>query len=99
MYARSGVDAAQLLLERGVQGHALARRQQRDVLSEHAHSAALRGQGVGGGLVVDLDLRESRLQRLDLLVAAVEAAAGVGCLLYPSPSPRAGLLSRLPSSA
>ena len=34
-----------------------------------------------------------------LLVSVVEHAATKGCLLYTSPSPRDGLLSRMPSSA
>ena len=32
-------------------------------------------------------------------VAAIDAAHAAGCLLYTSPSPRDGLLSRMPSSA
>ena len=32
-------------------------------------------------------------------LAALEASQSVGCLLYTSPSPRDGLLSRMPSSA
>ena len=33
------------------------------------------------------------------MAAAAPAAAGGACLLYTSPSPRDGLLSRMPSSA
>ena len=38
---------------------------------------------------------------IPLLVAGGQANAGppLGCLLYTSPSPRDGLLSRMPSSA
>ena len=39
------------------------------------------------------------LSRKPLTVAFEEIAAGKVCLLYTSPSPRDGLLSRMPSSA
>ena len=35
----------------------------------------------------------------EVLVATVEATGYTACLLYTSPSPRDGLLSRMPSSA
>ena len=34
-----------------------------------------------------------------LLAFAIEFVVSIGCLLYTSPSPRDGLLSRMPSSA
>ena len=49
--------------------------------------------------VVYLGLR----QTTEMVVTAVEQedadAVGISCLLYTSPSPRDGLLSRMPSSA
>ena len=44
-----------------------------------------------------LDGEGSNIHRL--LTAAVGISAEGGCLLYTSPSPRDGLLSRMPSSA
>ena len=57
---------------------------------------------IGGGTVVYLRrdaIAESVKERV--AKAATEAIAGAlpGCLLYTSPSPRDGLLSRMPSSA
>ena len=64
----------------------------------------------GGVAIVDparrvhsIEVAGGRRDRDDLApaVAAVLAAAGLdaSCLLYTSPSPRDGLLSRMPSSA
>ena len=44
-------------------------------------------------------LLKQRLNRLQLLTAGVLRLRLGGCLLYTSPSPRDGLLSRMPSSA
>ena len=61
---------------------------------------------IGGGTVGDLSgyLASSLLRGIDhimvptSLLAMVDSSIG-GCLLYTSPSPRDGLLSRMPSSA
>ena len=39
------------------------------------------------------------LENVNLKIHAGECLGVVGCLLYTSPSPRDGLLSRMPSSA
>ena len=41
----------------------------------------------------------SRLFNVPLAILSVESYHGDSCLLYTSPSPRDGLLSRMPSSA
>ena len=41
---------------------------------------------------------ENRVARVDVFVITQDVIAGT-CLLYTSPSPRDGLLSRMPSSA
>ena len=68
--------------------------------------------GFEGGLVIRRGLDQIRLNDLGHLANAIDRvedmfveflAAGLlearGCLLYTSPSPRDGLLSRMPSSA
>ena len=55
-------------------------------------------------LVVDDDdgirlLVKKYLNENKYLVTTAESAEGATCLLYTSPSPRDGLLSRMPSSA
>ena len=44
-------------------------------------------------------IKELSVLELNDLVKACEEEFGVSCLLYTSPSPRDGLLSRMPSSA
>ena len=52
-------------------------------------------------LVAGLDegMKLPELDRVDVLVHAAARATKYSCLLYTSPSPRDGLLSRMPSSA
>ena len=52
-----------------------------------------------GGIAPDCLTSVARSAHLDTLSAIVVLAAGNACLLYTSPSPRDGLLSRMPSSA
>ena len=52
--------------------------------------------------VVDVEKREASRyfpQQMQQIGAQAAGAGGYGCLLYTSPSPRDGLLSRMPSSA
>ena len=42
---------------------------------------------------------EKQITRRDFNLMAGGAAISIACLLYTSPSPRDGLLSRMPSSA
>ena len=49
------------------------------------------------GIAEDLAFAESRIRRET--IAAEDVLHDLGCLLYTSPSPRDGLLSRMPSSA
>ena len=67
-------------------------------LSSFVVSAAV----VGGGAYVYLN-KDAMIENAKekITSAATEAIAGAlpGCLLYTSPSPRDGLLSRMPSSA
>ena len=58
-------------------------------MPEDPDGTAAFGYALGGYRFVDFDLRCS----------GSEAVRGSGCLLYTSPSPRDGLLSRMPSSA
>ena len=48
-------------------------------------------------LLPDTDERDEGENRRDFLLSVIDQAKG--CLLYTSPSPRDGLLSRMPSSA
>ena len=51
-------------------------------------------------LGVEVEVRVLSAHRTPLeMVNFAQAARGQGCLLYTSPSPRDGLLSRMPSSA
>ena len=62
-----------------------------DIFAQHAVSAE-------GKLQVELAQLEYNLPRMRGMWKHLERQAG-GCLLYTSPSPRDGLLSRMPSSA
>ena len=54
---------------------------------------------VGQGASADLCRRIVDIGHTDILVVTDKALKELGCLLYTSPSPRDGLLSRMPSSA
>ena len=47
----------------------------------------------------DTPIYEQIVTQIKGAILAGELAEGEGCLLYTSPSPRDGLLSRMPSSA
>ena len=49
--------------------------------------------------VVELRMRERHHKRMEAVVDEEAVVGSVTCLLYTSPSPRDGLLSRMPSSA
>ena len=63
-------------------------------------------RGLGAGIAselaaegVDVLLTGRNVTQLQKLTEKINAADGGRCLLYTSPSPRDGLLSRMPSSA
>ena len=47
----------------------------------------------------DATLSEAQIANVDQHLEALDLKPGMTCLLYTSPSPRDGLLSRMPSSA
>ena len=59
----------------------------------------LRGQGRLSEQNIKDALREVRMALLEADVALPVVKQFIACLLYTSPSPRDGLLSRMPSSA
>ena len=52
------------------------------------------GDGIGRATAIEFANRGARL-----IVADIDLSVAQDCLLYTSPSPRDGLLSRMPSSA
>ena len=62
-----------------------------------AHTAAMYDPGDSEGVEQNLDNEGNELDK-DMLEVKREVE-GIDCLLYTSPSPRDGLLSRMPSSA
>ena len=60
---------------------------------EFALEAALRHKEAAGGNVTALTMGGAGADKV------LKDAKAIGCLLYTSPSPRDGLLSRMPSSA
>ena len=57
------------------------------------------GSLLGAGSRLAQELGQDAFQRRDSPSATVKSQLRVTCLLYTSPSPRDGLLSRMPSSA
>ena len=51
------------------------------------------------GFVPNTNARQLKIQQSRSLVFVVKGTRNLFCLLYTSPSPRDGLLSRMPSSA
>ena len=64
-------------------------------LVPRARSLAILAKSAGIGLNIDAE----EAGRLEISLEVVEAILSDPCLLYTSPSPRDGLLSRMPSSA
>ena len=52
-----------------------------------------------GSLATLDEFKKAFLERFDKTQSVLEAQRLISCLLYTSPSPRDGLLSRMPSSA
>ena len=64
----------------------------------HVYSKEMEHDACGVGLIASTEGKKSRA----VVMYGIEALKAVwhrGCLLYTSPSPRDGLLSRMPSSA
>ena len=56
------------------------------------------GPTTGGALILPFTMTLDPLSAI-VLLTSIYCAGTYGCLLYTSPSPRDGLLSRMPSSA
>ena len=75
-----------------------------DLRGADLREANLEGADLTGALLEGADLRganltNAELSGVDLRNADLREAQVINCLLYTSPSPRDGLLSRMPSSA
>ena len=83
-------------IEPGVQSHAAQQRQRASQLAQ-AVRTELQKAVIGQNTVID-DVLTALIAGGHVLLEGVPGL-GKTCLLYTSPSPRDGLLSRMPSSA
>ena len=65
----------------------------------HADGEVLVRIELAGVNFIDIYMREGHYQKSSTYGSVLPFTLGMDCLLYTSPSPRDGLLSRMPSSA